>query len=206
MKEGYNSHQIEWIFEKRKGEGLPGWRTRGDVGRVSDWRRHGSLHPFSTPCLIHLFIWLLIRIFYHILWHTGKCVLVDQDALVEALQTLKVSKVATLNVVHPGLLPRDHSLLKTTTLTPHTGSATHQARWQVMEILVESILAPPNGLLIPKELLLKWSYAGWQFSGMKHGRLNRGKNLLKKNKRKRKRNMTSKKFILQAYKCLPALT
>lgn len=186
MKEGYNSHQIEWIFEKRKGEKLPGWRTRGDVGRVSDWRRHGSLHPSSTPRLNHLFIWLLIQIFYHILWHTGKCVLVDQDALVGALQTLKVSKVAALNVVHPGLLPRDHSLLKTTTRTPHPGSATHQARWQVMESLVESILAPPNGLLIPKEVLLKWSYAGWRFSGMKHGRLNRGKNLFKKIRGKEK--------------------
>ncbi|XP_036274045.1 probable 2-ketogluconate reductase isoform X3 [Pipistrellus kuhlii] len=81
---------------------------------------------------------------------------VDQDALVEALQT-GVIRAAALDVSHPEPLPRDHPLLKlkNVTLTPHIGSATHQARWQIMENLVESILASLNGLPIPNEVLLK---------------------------------------------------
>lgn len=53
---------------------------------------------------------------------------------------------------------RDHPLLKlkNVTLTPHIGSATHQARRQIMENLVESILASSlSGLPIPNEVLLK---------------------------------------------------
>lgn len=52
---------------------------------------------------------------------------------------------------------RDHPLLKLKNiiLTPHIGSATHQARRQMMENLVESILASLNGLPIPNEVLLK---------------------------------------------------
>ncbi|KAJ8782201.1 hypothetical protein J1605_010393 [Eschrichtius robustus] len=53
--------------------------------------------------------------------------------------------------------PRDHPLLelKNVTLTPHIGSATHQARRQTMENLVESILASLSGLPIPNEVLFK---------------------------------------------------
>uniref|UniRef100_A0A8C6ARE9 D-isomer specific 2-hydroxyacid dehydrogenase NAD-binding domain-containing protein n=1 Tax=Monodon monoceros TaxID=40151 RepID=A0A8C6ARE9_MONMO len=82
--------------------------------------------------------------------------LVDQDALVEALQT-GVIKAAVLDVTYPEPLPRDHPLLelKNVTLTPHIGSATHQARRQTMENLVESILASLNGLPIPNEVLFK---------------------------------------------------
>lgn len=52
---------------------------------------------------------------------------------------------------------RDHPLLelKNIILTPHIGSATHQARRQIMENLVESILASFSGLPIPNEVLLK---------------------------------------------------
>lgn len=52
---------------------------------------------------------------------------------------------------------RDHPLLKlkNITLTPHIGSATPQARLQMMENLVESIRASLDGLPIPSEVLLK---------------------------------------------------
>ncbi|XP_070309112.1 glyoxylate/hydroxypyruvate reductase B-like isoform X1 [Odocoileus virginianus] len=86
--------------------------------------------------------------------HPG--LLVDQDALVEALQT-RLIKAAALDVTYPEPLPRDHPLLelKNIILTPHIGSATHQARRQMMENLVESILASFSGLPIPNEVLLK---------------------------------------------------
>ena len=51
---------------------------------------------------------------------------------------------------------RDHPLLKlkNVTLTPHSGSATRQARRQMMENLVGSILASLSGLPIPNEVLV----------------------------------------------------
>uniref|UniRef100_A0A8C3VM02 Glyoxylate reductase/hydroxypyruvate reductase n=1 Tax=Catagonus wagneri TaxID=51154 RepID=A0A8C3VM02_9CETA len=86
--------------------------------------------------------------------NVGRGLLVDQDALVEALQT-GIIKAAALDVTYPEPLPRDHPLLelKNVTLTPHIGSATHQARQQMMENLVESILASLSGLPIPNEVL-----------------------------------------------------
>ncbi|KAF6072939.1 hypothetical protein HJG60_010000 [Phyllostomus discolor] len=90
-----------------------------------------------------------------ILVNIGRGLLIDQDALVGALQT-GVITAAALDVSHPEPLPRDHSLLKlkNVTLTPHIGSATHQARQQVMENLVGSILASLRGLPIPNEVLV----------------------------------------------------
>ncbi|XP_010584978.2 probable 2-ketogluconate reductase [Loxodonta africana] len=91
-----------------------------------------------------------------ILINVGRGLLVDHDALVDALQT-GIIKAAALDVTYPEPLPRDHPLLKlkNVTLTPHAGSATHQARRQMMENLVKSILASLNGLPIPNEVLLK---------------------------------------------------
>ncbi|XP_010853376.1 PREDICTED: glyoxylate reductase/hydroxypyruvate reductase-like isoform X2 [Bison bison bison] len=91
-----------------------------------------------------------------ILVNIGRGLLVDQEALVEALQTGLI-KAAALDVTYPEPLPRDHPLLelKNVILTPHIGSATHQARRQMMENLVESILASLSGLPIPNEVLLK---------------------------------------------------
>ncbi|KAM5305316.1 glyoxylate/hydroxypyruvate reductase B-like isoform 2-T2 [Glossophaga mutica] len=90
-----------------------------------------------------------------ILVNIGRGLLIDQDALVEALQA-GVVMAAALDVSHPEPLPRDHPLLKlkNVTLTPHVGSATHQARRQMMEDMVGSILASLSGLPIPNEVLV----------------------------------------------------
>nr|XP_051696398.1 glyoxylate/hydroxypyruvate reductase B [Oryctolagus cuniculus]XP_051696399.1 glyoxylate/hydroxypyruvate reductase B [Oryctolagus cuniculus]XP_051696400.1 glyoxylate/hydroxypyruvate reductase B [Oryctolagus cuniculus]XP_051696401.1 glyoxylate/hydroxypyruvate reductase B [Oryctolagus cuniculus]XP_051696402.1 glyoxylate/hydroxypyruvate reductase B [Oryctolagus cuniculus] len=89
-----------------------------------------------------------------VLVNISRGLLVDQDALVEALQT-GVIHAAALDVTHPEPLPRDHPLrgLKNVILTPHMGSATHQARRQMMEDLVESVLAALSGLPIPNEVV-----------------------------------------------------
>ncbi|XP_075601358.1 putative 2-ketogluconate reductase [Balearica regulorum gibbericeps] len=80
---------------------------------------------------------------------------VDQDALVEALQT-KVIKAAALDVTYPEPLPRDHPLLKlkNVVITPHIGSATKKTRRLMMENMMESIQAGLTGLPIPNEVLL----------------------------------------------------
>ncbi|KAM5222159.1 putative 2-ketogluconate reductase [Ctenodactylus gundi] len=88
-----------------------------------------------------------------VLVNVGRGLLVDHDALAEALQT-GVIKAAALDVTYPEPLPRDHPLLKlkNVILTPHIGSATHHARRRMMENLVESILAALRGLPIPNEV------------------------------------------------------
>ncbi|XP_051654878.1 probable 2-ketogluconate reductase [Manacus candei] len=79
---------------------------------------------------------------------------VDQDALVEALQN-KVIKAAALDVTYPEPLPRDHPLLKlkNVIITPHIGSATKKTRRIMMEEMTESIQAGIAGLPIPHEVL-----------------------------------------------------
>ncbi|XP_012513265.1 PREDICTED: glyoxylate reductase/hydroxypyruvate reductase-like [Propithecus coquereli] len=91
-----------------------------------------------------------------ILVNISRGLLVDQDALVDALQTGVIS-AAALDVTYPEPLPRDHPLLKlkNVTLTPHIGSATHQARRQMMRDMTDSILAALGGRPVPNEVLLQ---------------------------------------------------
>ncbi|KFP26537.1 hypothetical protein N325_11535, partial [Colius striatus] len=79
---------------------------------------------------------------------------VDQDALVEALQR-KVIKAAALDVTYPEPLPRDHPLLKmkNVIVTPHIGSATTKTRLIMMENMTESIQAALAGQPVPNEVL-----------------------------------------------------
>uniref|UniRef100_G1MTE9 Glyoxylate reductase/hydroxypyruvate reductase n=1 Tax=Meleagris gallopavo TaxID=9103 RepID=G1MTE9_MELGA len=77
-----------------------------------------------------------------ILINISRGLVVDQDALVEALQS-KVIKAAALDVTYPEPLPRDHPLLKLkdVLLTPHIGSATVKTRHLMKENMTESIQA-----------------------------------------------------------------
>nr|XP_033790804.1 glyoxylate/hydroxypyruvate reductase B-like [Geotrypetes seraphini]XP_033790806.1 glyoxylate/hydroxypyruvate reductase B-like [Geotrypetes seraphini]XP_033790807.1 glyoxylate/hydroxypyruvate reductase B-like [Geotrypetes seraphini] len=78
---------------------------------------------------------------------------VDQDALVEALQN-GVIKAAALDVTYPEPLPRSHPLLrmKNVIVTPHIGSATHNTCRLMMQSMIENILAVLNGHRIPYEV------------------------------------------------------
>ncbi|XP_027708237.1 uncharacterized protein LOC114036053 [Vombatus ursinus] len=86
----------------------------------------------------------------------GRGQLVDQDALVEALQT-GIIKAAGLDVTDPEPLPRSHPLLKLkkVIVTPHMGGRTHQCLHLIKKNMVESILAAVNGFPIPNEVHLK---------------------------------------------------
>ncbi|NWI21118.1 GRHPR reductase, partial [Crypturellus soui] len=79
---------------------------------------------------------------------------VDQDALMEALQN-KVIRAAALDVTCPEPLPRDHPLLrmKNVIITPHIGSATHDTRRVMMQDMAESIEAALAGRPIPNEVV-----------------------------------------------------
>ncbi|XP_030067855.1 uncharacterized protein LOC115475914 isoform X2 [Microcaecilia unicolor] len=78
---------------------------------------------------------------------------VDQDALVEALQN-GVIKAAALDVTYPEPLPRAHPLLrmKNVIVTPHIGTATHNTCRLMMQNMTKSILAVLNGHRIPNEV------------------------------------------------------
>uniref|UniRef100_A0A8D0GS66 Glyoxylate reductase/hydroxypyruvate reductase n=1 Tax=Sphenodon punctatus TaxID=8508 RepID=A0A8D0GS66_SPHPU len=79
--------------------------------------------------------------------------IVDQDALVEALQT-GVIKAAALDVTYPEPLPRDHPLLKLNNviITPHLGIKTHKTTRMITEEAVANILAALNGLPMCSEV------------------------------------------------------
>ncbi|KAM4685356.1 putative 2-ketogluconate reductase isoform 1-T3 [Amazona ochrocephala] len=81
---------------------------------------------------------------------------IDQDALVEALQK-KIIRAAALDVTHPEPLPRDHPLLKLNNIiiTPHIGTATVQAIRMMAEEAIANILAVLNGQPIPSEVFPK---------------------------------------------------
>ncbi|XP_074908345.1 putative 2-ketogluconate reductase isoform X2 [Buteo buteo] len=81
---------------------------------------------------------------------------IDQDALVEALQS-KVIRAAALDVTYPEPLPRDHPLLKLNNIiiTPHIGTATVQAIRMMAEEAITNMLAVLNGQPIPSEVFPK---------------------------------------------------
>ncbi|OPJ82784.1 putative 2-ketogluconate reductase [Patagioenas fasciata monilis] len=82
--------------------------------------------------------------------------IIDQDALIEALQN-KVIRAAALDVTYPEPLPRDHPLLKLNNIiiTPHIGTATVQAIRMMTEEAIANILAVLNGKPIPSEVFPK---------------------------------------------------
>ncbi|XP_078543983.1 putative 2-ketogluconate reductase [Lissotriton helveticus] len=78
---------------------------------------------------------------------------VDQDALVHALQTGNI-KAAALDVTHPEPLPRGHPLLtlKNVIVTPHIGNATEKTRKKVIEKMIANSIALIRGLPCPDEV------------------------------------------------------
>uniref|UniRef100_A0A8B9TS37 Glyoxylate reductase/hydroxypyruvate reductase n=1 Tax=Anas platyrhynchos TaxID=8839 RepID=A0A8B9TS37_ANAPL len=86
----------------------------------------------------------------------GRGALIDQDALVEALQN-NIIRAAALDVTYPEPLPRDHPLLKLNNIiiTPHIGTATVQAVQMMAEEAIANMLAVLNGQPIPSEVFPK---------------------------------------------------
>ncbi|XP_055081110.1 probable 2-ketogluconate reductase isoform X1 [Periophthalmus magnuspinnatus] len=78
---------------------------------------------------------------------------VDQDALVEALQKRTI-RAAALDVTYPEPLPRDHPLLHLPNIiiTPHIGTDTLATTLKMVQTMVDNALAAVQGQQIPNEV------------------------------------------------------
>lgn len=78
---------------------------------------------------------------------------VDQDALVEALQSRTIG-AAALDVTHPEPLPRDHPLLHlpNVLITPHVGTNTYETTKKMIQRMVDNAVAVLEGQPIPNEV------------------------------------------------------
>ncbi|XP_028146739.1 glyoxylate reductase/hydroxypyruvate reductase [Diabrotica virgifera virgifera] len=87
--------------------------------------------------------------------NTSRGGLVDQDALVAALQN-KVIWGAGLDVMTPEPLPLDHPLfkLKNCVILPHIGSAAIETRNEMGVVTAKNIIAALNGVKLPFELIV----------------------------------------------------
>jgi glyoxylate reductase len=77
-----------------------------------------------------------------VLVNVARGAVVDQEALAEALSEGWIA-AAGLDVTDPEPLPRDHPLLKleSVVITPHTGSATHRARRDMIQMAADNLVA-----------------------------------------------------------------
>ncbi|MCC9657872.1 2-hydroxyacid dehydrogenase [Rhodopirellula halodulae] len=81
-----------------------------------------------------------------VLVNTARGEIIDQDALVDALERRAIF-AAGLDVTAPEPLPGDHPLVKSPhcVILPHIGSATDQSRHAMAEIAVDNVLAGLSG-------------------------------------------------------------
>ncbi|XP_013864749.1 probable 2-ketogluconate reductase isoform X2 [Austrofundulus limnaeus] len=87
--------------------------------------------------------------------NVSRGLVVDQDALVEALQSGTI-RAAALDVTHPEPLPRDHPLLRlpNALILPHVGTNTFTTTKKMVERMVENAVAAVKGLHVPNEVKL----------------------------------------------------
>jgi glyoxylate reductase len=88
-----------------------------------------------------------------ILINTARGGIVDQDALIEALNSGQIGG-AGLDVTTPEPLPAEHPLwqAKNVTIVPHIGSATHSTRQRMADIAVDNLLAGLAGEALPHQI------------------------------------------------------
>uniref|UniRef100_A0A8C6SC01 Glyoxylate reductase/hydroxypyruvate reductase n=1 Tax=Neogobius melanostomus TaxID=47308 RepID=A0A8C6SC01_9GOBI len=85
--------------------------------------------------------------------NVSRGLVVDQDALLEALQKRTI-RAAALDVTYPEPLPRDHPLLHLPNIiiTPHIGTDTTATTLKMVQMMIDNALAAVEGRQIPNEV------------------------------------------------------
>lgn len=85
--------------------------------------------------------------------NVSRGLVVDQDALVKALQSGTI-RAAALDVTYPEPLPRDHPLLflPNVLITPHVGTNTFTTTKKMVQQMVDNAVAAVKGLSAPNEV------------------------------------------------------
>lgn len=113
-----------------------------------------SLHTPLTPATRHLIDKRALERMQPtaILVNTARGGIIDQDALIDALERGTIAGAA-LDVTDPEPLPAHHPLFKAPNLivTPHVASATQAARERMAELAVENLLAALEGRAMPHQ-------------------------------------------------------
>ncbi|KAJ0054895.1 hypothetical protein NL108_007106 [Boleophthalmus pectinirostris] len=88
-----------------------------------------------------------------ILINVSRGLVVDQEALVQALQSGAI-QAAALDVTYPEPLPRDHPLLHlpNALITPHMGTYSVNTAKKILQKMLDNSLAAIKGLPIPDEV------------------------------------------------------
>jgi glyoxylate reductase len=117
--------------------------------RTSDYI---SLHPPLTPETHHLIDATALAKMKStaVLVNTSRGAVVDQDALVDALQAGRIF-AAALDVTVPEPLPPDHPLLtlENCIVTPHIASASSRTRQNMSRMAAENLVAGVTGKPLP---------------------------------------------------------
>ncbi|KAE8281870.1 Glyoxylate reductase/hydroxypyruvate reductase [Larimichthys crocea] len=110
-----------------------------------------NLTPETTDLISHRELSLMKRT--ATLVNVSRGLVVDQDALVKALQSGTIH-AAALDVTHPEPLPRDHPLLSlpNVLITPQVGTNTYTTTRKMVQKMVENAVAAVKGQPVPNEV------------------------------------------------------
>ena len=115
------------------------FKFQGDRIIVKTWLWDFLRSYDGTSNAILKLIFMLVQVWSSIIFSGD---IIDQDALVDALQTNEI-RGAALDVTSPEPLPRDHPLLDlpNVVISPHIGTVTYGCRERMVTVVLDNLKA-----------------------------------------------------------------